>query len=883
MRPAAVVFFILIGLAFAFQPLAKGQTAGKSPPAMTSEGKRIYYTQRLESTPPVIDGKLDDQCWSEGSWSGDYLQFMPEEGAHPSQETHLKILYDDNNIYVAMRAFDTEPEKIDRTLGRRDMFEGDILGVCFDSYFDHRTGFEFDLTAGGAKIDLLLMNDGWDTSWDAVWYGAVGEEPNAWTAEMQIPLSQLRYGNKQVQTWGLHSWRWINRNREEAQWNLIPRDNPGHLYSIGELHGIEGIRKSRNLELLPYAMGRYRSSDRILQGDTKTSKDFDASFGLDGKYGLTSDFTLDFTVNPDFGQVEVDPSVLNITVFETFYEEKRPFFLEGKNIFDFSLDHDLLFYSRRIGQAPSFTPSLAPPNERLILLPESTSIIGALKLTGKTKNGLSIGIIESVTNRERAEIEFSGGTRLETVEPFSNYLVARVQQDFNQGRTFLGGMFSSVNRKIDDQHLEFLSRDAFSGGFDFLHQWKDRTYFVDFKSVLSEVRGSEMAMGHLQRSSVRYFQRPDAEHLEFKPRDHLTGHGGELEIGKGAGGRWRYSGVFSWRSPGLELNDIGYIRVADVMTQGASLAYVVNEPSEFVREYQLEFEQENDWNFGKEHLSSSGRISAQATLANKWGVSGHLSRTPKLLDTRLLRGGPAVRLKGFWSDSISFHTDNSRKLTFNMSYHGHQFDDQESRFYSIEPGIRLKVTQAMLFSTNLEYTFNRDIFQYVTRRETDGQQRDIVGRINQRTTGLSFRLDYAVTPDLTIQYFGNPFVSVGEYTQFKRFLNPRSADDSLQYHTFAGDEILYDPENNLYLIDEQLDGQIDYTFPNPDFNYRELRSNLVLRWEFKPGSTFYVVWTQGRMHYDRLTDSSLRLNFRELFSDPADNVFLVKLSYWLPF
>ena len=765
------------------------------PGPLTPGGRRYYMTQRLKGSPPKIDGKLDDEAWNEGYWAGDYRQYVPRNGAIPSEDTNLKILYDDRNIYVAIRAYDKEPDKIDRKLGRRDIFIGDIVGVCFDSYFDHRTGFEFDLTAGGAKIDLILFNGGWDTTWDAIWEGKVGSEPNAWTAEMRIPLNQLRYGNQDEQVWGFHSWRWINRHGEEAQFALVPRDSPGQLYSIGELHGIEGIGKSRHIELLPYTVGRYASFGHdpaaVFNRDNKT----DGDLGLDGKLGVTSAFTLDFTVNPDFGQVEADPSVLNISAFETFYEEKRPFFLEGKRIFEFGLDDELLFYSRRIGHAPSYSPVLREGDNPYFDAPSSTSILGALKLTGKTEKGLSVGVIESVTARETARIHsIQGSSRSEAVEPLSNYAVARVQRDFNQSNTILGAMLTSVHRNIQDPQLDFLPNNATTAGLDFLNYWKNKTYYLDVKAVFSDVRGSQDAILGLQQSSARYFQRPDADYVQLDPnRTRLGGHGGVVEFGKGANGNWRFAESLSWRSPGLELNDLGYLRTADIITQSSHLSYVVNEPGWIFRDWSVGVEQSNNWDFGGEYLSPEIGAEAECSFSNKWGASVDVNRFGRQLDTRLLRGGPAVSLKGFWSTNLALSSDSARRLSFNMRYHTHSYDDRKSNFRGIYPGLSFRITNPLVFSTNVEYSKNTDIFQYVTRTHFEDQSLDLVGRLHQRTLGLTFRVDYAVTPELTIQYYGNPYVSNGLYDRFKHFTDPRAKDYTDLYHTFSGNEIQLGP------------------------------------------------------------------------------------------
>jgi hypothetical protein len=322
---------------------------------------------------------------------------------------------------------------------------GDMAGIALDSYFDKQTAFEFNVTAAGQKVDLMHLGEyGWDFNWDAVWDGKSSVGDSAWYAEMRVPFSQLRYANKKEHVWGMHIWRWIDRLKEEDQWKLIPVDAPAMVYIFGELHGIKDIPIKRNFELLPYAKTKYVS---------EAVKNPTAGFGLDGKIGVTSDFTLDYTINPDFGQVEADPSVLNLTSYEVFYSEKRPFFLEGNSILDYGSGSDLLFYSRRIGSAPGYTPDYGV--DETLDMPNQTTILNALKLTGKNHTGLSLGIINSMTARENAVISFNGQERKETVEPFTNYFIGRVKQDFNEGKTVLGGMVTSTIRNIKDEHLDF--------------------------------------------------------------------------------------------------------------------------------------------------------------------------------------------------------------------------------------------------------------------------------------------------------------------------------------------------------------------------------------------------------------------------------------------
>jgi hypothetical protein len=357
-----------------------------------SPEKKVYVTSNINPRPPVIDGKLDDPVWNKVVWGGNFVQRSPHEGKEPSQATAFKILYDDSNIYIAVRAYDNEPEKIERRMSRRDDLEGDCVEVHLDSYFDRRTAFGFMVNAAGVKGDAVISNDGdnWDDTWDPIWYVKTDTDEQGWSAEMRIPLSQLRFGKKQNQIWGLQVERWLHRKQETSHWQLIPQKASGWVHMFGELQGIKGIKAQRQVELTPYTVGKTQRFEREEGNPFATGSLSNLYGGLDGKIGLTSDLTMDFTINPDFGQVEADPSVVNLTAFETYYSEKRPFFIEGRNILNFqimggdgSFSMDNLFYSRRIGRSPQYYPDTE--DEEYLDMPENTTIFGAFKITGKTK------------------------------------------------------------------------------------------------------------------------------------------------------------------------------------------------------------------------------------------------------------------------------------------------------------------------------------------------------------------------------------------------------------------------------------------------------------------------------------------------------------------
>jgi hypothetical protein len=880
-RPSLLALAVLA----AVPPLAAQAPEAKEAPAVASNpfGRkyppRVYTTLRLQGTPPSIDGRLDDPAWlTQGEWAGDYTQQIPTEGAPPSQRTELKILYDDRHVYFAIRAHD-DPARVHRYPGRRDAFTGDIVGVCFDSYNSKRTGFEFDLTAGGSKIDLILGNGEteWDTTWDPVWDGKVAHDEKGWTAEFRVPLNQLRFGSQEEHVWGLHAWRWIDRNQEEVQWQLIPRRNTGRMYQLGELRGIRDLPRQRHLELLPFALGRASRGPSVPDGGTDGS----GAMGLDAKLGLTSNFTLDATVNPDFGQVEADPSVVNLTAYETFYEEKRPFFLEGRKILSFEVeDEDQLFYSRRVGAPPSGVPFLGP-EEEMTSLPDSTTILGAFKLTGRTEGGTSVAVLQAFTQKETVSVTSPFGQRDAVVEPFGSYTVARLHQDWDKGNTSLGGMLTSTHRWAEDAPIAaLLPTQATTGGIDFTRYFADRQWVLEASGVASHVKGDAAAIRSLQTNAVHYYQRPDAGHLGVDPdATSLSGHGGVLRFGRSDTSRLRLGEEFNWYSPGLELNDVGYLRQADLMANRVSIGWSEPTPKGVFRNYGVQLAREDQWDFGGLKTRSETELQASGQFKNKWRAEASLSYED-VVDTRMLRGGPALRWHDFFEAQAFLGSDDSRRVSAH-AHGGYSWArDDDSWAWNTGVGLNLRPSNRLSFSGSVSYEKLRDNLQYVDTAERDsGEPRWVLGRIDQDTWSFTFRVNLSITPDLTVQYYGSPFIGTGLYSAFKRATDTLAQENASRYHLYGPDEIAYSAEANAYRVTEAGGGP-SYSFRNPDFSFRQFRSNLVARWEYKPGSSLYVVWSQGRTGYVPEWDGSFSSNWDGLWQQRPDNVFLVKLSYW---
>ncbi|MBN2519180.1 MAG: hypothetical protein JXB17_01640, partial [Bacteroidales bacterium] len=649
-----------------------------------------------------------------------------------------------------------------------------------------------------------------------------------------------------------------------------PRDNPGFLYTIGELHGIEGIEKNRRIEFLPYTVGKFKTYEKEKGNPYADGFDPGFSVGIDGKIGITSNFTLDYSVNPDFGQVEADPSNLNLTVFETYYDEKRPFFLEGRNIFNYSFTDNQLFYSRRIGHAPSYNPEDDLDSNEYSTQPENTTIISAIKLSGKTKNGLSLGIIESLTSQEFTKISKNDIERKELAEPLSNYFIGRVQKDINQSNTIIGGMITAVNRNITEEQLNSLNKSAYTGGFDLRHHWKDKTYYIDAKTVFSHISGHQDALLNLQNASSRYYQRPDAKHLQLDSSiSSLSGHGGNIEIGKGSNGKLRFSENINWRSPGLEMNDLGFQQSADNINNGTSIQFVQDDPVWKLRSFSINFYQENNWDFSGKYINSGYYLNLNTFTENKWFIYANLNRVSKQFDTKLLRGGSGFYQGGFWCQSYGIETDASKKVSFRINYHFHFHDDRLSRIDDLNPGMTIKISNILILSPGVSLSKHKIGFQYLDTLGINENKKYILAQLERKILSLVFRADLAITPEITIQYYYNPYFSTGKYSNFKLVVNPGQKNIENQYRLIQlNTDYIFDGSN--YQFTENIIGEGKNNIEYPDFFYFESHSNFVFRWEYKPGSTLYFVWTRSGSSDVKLSETS----------PTSQNIFLFKLNYW---
>ncbi|MEM9663692.1 MAG: DUF5916 domain-containing protein, partial [Bacteroidota bacterium] len=791
---------------------------------------RTYTTRYVGDAPPSVDGRLDDAAWTQVPWSGDYIEWSPEENTPPTEQTKLKIVYDMNNLYVAFRCYDRDPAGIVRRLSRRDVFDGDWVEINIDSNRDLRTAFSFTITAAGVQGEEFITDNGnvWDPTWNPIWYAKTQVDEEGWTAEIRIPFSQLRFGDAPAQVWGIQSTRRYFRNEERSLWQRTPLDAPGWVSEFGELHGLTNLRPQRHWEVQPYTVS---SLDRYAAepgNPFRDGRDAQLGVGLDAKIGLTSDLMLDLTINPDFGQVEADPSAIALDGFQIFFPEQRPFFIESKDIFDYKFSasqaantfgFDNLFYSRRIGRAPQGYP--AAPVGAFVQQPDLTTILGAAKFSGKTADGWSIGVLNSTTAAEEARIDTPDGRLTERVEPLTNYVVGRVQKDLNNRNTFVGGLVTATHRQLTEG-LGFLHEAAYTGGVDAKHQWKNRTWYLGGNVVWSHVQGSPEAITATQRAQRRLFQRVDAQHVAVDTaRTSLTGLGGHVQVGKAAG-RWRFESGVTWRSPELELNDVGFQLRADDLRPYAWVGYRTIKPLQRVRRYAVNYQHLAAFDFAGALNEVTLNVNGWVNLNSNWWINGGVTYTPVQYSTFALRGGPRLRQAPSVSYRQGVISDSRRALRLTVNHSGAWGAEQAFRTHEVSGTLTYQPTNALQVSVTPTYTYNYDQLQFVANVDVGDAVRYLNATLDQQTVSLPLRIDYILRPNLSLQYWGQPFISRGRYRRFKHITDAtaRRLDD--RYTAYTDDQLAL--ADGVYGLDEDRDGVAEARFGRPDFAFVQWRS-----------------------------------------------------------
>jgi hypothetical protein len=880
MWPKIFVALWLAGALLPTGPAAAQHTAGEGA---QPEGSAALRAARVTGSIRV-DGRLDDPAWEAASVAGSFVQREPNAGAPASRPTEVRVLYDSHTLYVGARLYDA-PDSIAAQLARRDAARtySDWFSVMLDSYHDRRTAFVFGVNPRGVQQDARISDDTRrDASWDAVWEVATGIDSLGWTAELRIPLSQLRFDPGRA-AWGVNFERRIARRDEVAYWAPTPPDAAGLVSRFGELAGLEGLSSPERLELAPYAVARVIQAPGDRADPFYAPNSLSPDLGLDLKYRVASNLTLAGTVNPDFGQVEADPAVVNLTAYETFFPERRPFFVEGSNILDFPLTWGgSLLYSRRMGRAPQ--RRISKPGG-FVDTPEVTTILGAAKLTGRTAGGWSVGLMNVLTSAEEARVmDGSGKVRTETVEPLSSYAALRLIRDFRRGGSRIGMMLTGVHRDLEDEPaLQFLRSSAYAAAAEGEHRFRGGNYLLSGQLGGSYIQGSQTAIRLAQMSPARYYHRPDAPHLDFdSTRNSLAGYFGSLTLSKIGGGHWRWMAMGHLRSPGLELNDAGFQSQADQIFLSGHLRYEQFRPGKTFRNWTLAMEPSLGFTFGGERFLNMVNVFGNAQLRNFWKGSFFVRRSLAALNPWELQGGPAIVQPPSTSVSAMLSTDPRTRVSFQLGSGTMVEDGTSRRMIGVSPGVTLRPSGRFDLSVSGEFSANRNPWQYVAQRRALGEVHYVFAEIDQVTTSLNTRLNYSFTPALTLQVYAQPFVSAVDYADFREVADPRASRFGERFHTFGAGEISDRVRDGRRFYDVDLNGdeRADFSFVDPDFNSRQLRSNVVLRWEYRPGSTLYVVWNRRQNHLLRTGRYSLRDDMRDLFGAAETDVFLLKLSYW---
>jgi hypothetical protein len=852
-----------------------------------------------------VDGRLDDAAWAAAQPAAGFTESYPNAGATPRLGTEVRILYDAEALYVGMRMSDPAPDSIAAQLARRDAggIYSDWAQVMVDSHHDRRTAYSFGINPRGVKRDVYLFNDNAeDFGWDAVWEAEAQVDSAGWTAEFRIPFSQLRFGGAEPaegRTWGLQATRDVARLQARYVWAPWVRSDNVFVSRFGTLTGLSGVRAPTRLELQPYVVARAARAPGDDANPFYRRTDPSASAGVDLKYGLPSGFTLNATVNPDFGQVELDPAIVNLSAFEVRLPERRPFFVEGTDIFRFgsllsyiSQGSPSFFYSRRIGRAPQLNPGL-DPEVRFHDTPPSTTILGAVKLSGRTRNGWSLGVLDALTAPERARVLGVDGERGRmAVEPGSNYFIARARRDLRRGQTGVGGILTAARRGLaaDSAFGPVLRSHAYVGGVDAEHSWGKGMWAVSGFAAGSYAAGSARAIAATQRSSARYFLRPDADHLQYdSTRTSLAGHVAGFAVRKG--GAWRGSAWYQEVSPGFEPNDLGFHGRSDTRGLSALFGRRHDRPGPVFRDWFVRAFTSHGWNFGGDRTMQNYALRGNATLLSLWSVSGTVERAMTALDDRLTRGGPVTERPGFWSFSAGLGSDPRRRISASADATAYR-DDAGGYGRFLYAGLQARPAPTVQVSMGPELEQVRSMAQYV-RVRTDALATDTYGRryvfgtLDQTTLALGTRLDWTFTPELSLQLYARPYLSAGDYGDFKELAAPRSFRFS-RYGRDAGTLERGAPcgaaegSSDVYTADPDGPGAAPcFQFANPDFNFRSLRGNAVLRWEYRPGSTLFFVWQQERSAEERNGQFALGRDAADLFAAPGRHVFVIKATYWL--
>ena len=860
-----------------------------------------------------IDGRLDETSWAATAPANLVVQGEPVEGAPVEEPTEVRVLFDDQALYIGAIMHDREPQRIGDQLVRRD--EGgqyDYFELSLDPNNDRRTGYRFRVSAAGVQRDVYMYDDvREDDAWDGVWESAVHRDSTGWSAELRIPLSQLRYDDADtVQSWGVNFSRRRLVSNERSYFALESRVSHGKVSVFGRLKGLLLARGARRIELRPYALTNARTAPSAVGDPFFDGSEMGTRAGIDLRYGLGAAYTLDVSINPDFGQVEVDPAVVNLSAFETFFREKRPFFVEDAQVFDFTLSGrtNRLFYSRRVGGKPHGS---APSGSDFREIPTQTTILGAAKLTGRTPGGLSVGALAALTGRENGlAYDSSIGRTQFTVEPRSQYGAVRLQQDFQEGGSQVGVIVTAMNRALpSDSSFDFLTSNAYSAGIDFEHNWggpRSRNWALWGYVAGTLIKGSPTALLRVQRASNHYFQRPHATRVSVdSAATSMSGVDWRLQFERRSAKHWTGSVWIAEVTSGFEVNDLGFSQSGERLDGGARLGYRAITPGKLFQSYRFSLSTFHNFrhealddvfswsSWQRAHKTGAFATSANFQFLNYWGLNLSGFYSPQSQSDVATRGGPLMLDPATASFTIRGNTDRRRTLTLQPTV-TYMKRLKGGYRWRTQLGVSLRPTPSWEIELGPSYGAELEPAQYVTTTEDVGYaptfgRRYLFADLERRSFSVVTRVNVAFTPKLTLQLYAQPLLSTGDYLTYKQLQQAESFDFDVfeEGESVVGEEQVSCTggrtcvsEGRRY-VDLDADGATDLSFSDKDFNLRSLRMNIVLRWEYRPGSTVFLVWQQSRSSRENSGSFDFGRDLSSLWEADPENLFILKFTYWL--
>lgn len=840
-----------------------------------ARGLRTVQAQPVVGPAPVIDGKVNEAVWCSAVPATDFVQSRPAPGRVATLPTSARILYDAGAVYVAVRLFDPHPDSLLSPYPRRDdEVTSDWVFVELDTRFDRRSGFSFGLNPRAVQVDGSWWDDGnYDPAWNGVWQGAAAVDANGWSAEFRIPFSQLaleRSTPGAPLTWGLNIYRTTPHSGETSNWSPRLPTVTGVVSHFNRLEGLVAPARGAGLELVPYG------AVTGVSAPTGSPDGVSNRFGGDIRIRPSASSAALVSLHPDFGQVEADPSQVNLTTFETFLPEQRPLFVEGADIFQFSTGLNFAsratsfadespFYSRRVGRTPRAT---LPSGLLTSDVPSATTILGAARVSTRTSSGWSGGAFQALTDRVEGIVLDTLGRHRVQLEPLTSFSVLRATRESGEGNSAIGVMLTGVNRLGRSRRIDsLLPGTALVAGTD--ARWRGKGYELAGYILGSRVSGSATAIADLRAEPRHGYNEQGGDSTGV--HHSLEGVSAQARLARTEGNLlWGVAGRLV--TPGFEANDIGFQRNADWLLIAGDWQYQRFRPGRWLRRWAIGSSNLGlGWTTRGELRAATGNLTLSGDLRNYWGGSLSYRHEFPIGDPEVLRGGPALDLPSRDRMVAQLYSDTRRRWQFSWTATGEQETASGSRRFSLAPGFSAFITDRLQLGLNPSVAWIREGWQYVAQpRDQAGHPRYILGRLDQREASLTSRATYAFSSHLTLQWYAQAFVSSGEY---RRFLEVRRSKPG----PIAAERVTRD-SIGVYRVDPGTDSSV--AFGDPAFSERVLNLNLVLRWEFLPGSTAFLVWTEERRNQSR-GPFDLGRDLHRLVNAPATDALQLKVSYWI--